>query len=171
MRHGNDCEVYRNYFRGTSGIRIFGDRHKIYENFLEQNAIGIHIGNGGAEVADGAALTSHDRPDDTVITKNILVDNNRQYIMARRNNGLGAPRTTFSENVIVGGDVVARIEGPYPDAVWKDNIVWRNDNVGSMPESGFKRVDPGQLTPEKLGIRVLSPADVGPAAKVVLSEK
>ena len=164
LRHGNDCKVYHNYFRNTAGIRIFGDRHEVYENFLENNSIGIHIGNGGAEVADGAAMTSHDRPDDCVIRKNILVNNNRQYVMAGRSQGLGAPRTTFAENTIVGGNVVAQIDGPYPDAVWKNNTVWNVTNLGSMPESSVKRVDPGPLTPATLGIRVLTSADVGPAA-------
>ena len=165
IRHGNDVKAYRNYFRNTAGIRIFGDRHEIYENYLENNSIGVHIGNGGAKIAEtNAPLTSHDRPDDAVIRNNILINNARQYIMARRNNGLGAHRTTFSENIIVGGNVVAQIDGPYPDAVWKDNIVWNNTNLGSMPESGMRRVDPGPLSPEQLGIRILTPADVGPAA-------
>lgn len=164
LRHGNEVRAYRNYFRNTAGIRIFGDRHDVFENFLENNSIGVHIGNGGAEVADGAPMTSHDRPDDVVIRNNILINNNRQYFMARRNNGLGAPRTTFAENIIVGGDVVAQINGPYPDPIWRDNIVWNNDNLGDMPESGMRRVDPGPLTPEMFGIPVLTPADVGPFA-------
>lgn len=167
LRHGNDCEIYQNYLSGTDGIRIFGDRHKVYENFLENNTIGINIGNGGGEVADGAAMTSHDRPDDCVIHKNILVNNNRQYYMARRSNGLGAWRTTFSENIIVnGGEVVAKIDGPYLDAVWVDNIVWNVRNLGDMPESGAQRVDPGVLLPSTFGMVILKPTDVGPAAKL-----
>jgi len=164
LRHGNDCEVYGNYFRGTEGLRIFGDRHKIYENFFEKNTIGINIGNGGAEVADGAAMTSHDRPDDCVISKNILIDNDVQYFIGRRSNGLGATRITFSDNTIVGGRTIARIDGPYPDAVWQNNIVWRTTNIGSLPENAVKRIDPGPLSPESLKLRVLSPDDVGPKA-------
>ena len=164
LRHGNECKAYHNYFRNTGGIRIFGDRHEVFENFLENNSIGIHIGNGGAEVADGAPMTSHDRPDDNVIRNNILINNNRQYYMAGRRDGLGAPRTTFTGNIIVGGNEVAQIGGPYPDAVWKDNIVWNNEKLGDMPESGMRRADPGPLSPEKFGIRILTPADVGPFA-------
>jgi poly(beta-D-mannuronate) lyase len=165
LRHGNDCEVYHNYFRGTAGIRIFGDRHKVYENYLENNSIGIHIGNGGAEVADGAALTSHDRPDDCVIRKNVLINNNRQFYMTGRRNGLGAPRTTFAENIIVGGDVAASIGGPIPGAVWKDNVVWQTKELGDMPESGVKRTDPGQLSLTMFNLKILTSDDVGPAAK------
>ena len=165
LRHGNDVKAYRNYFHGTQGIRIFGDRHEIFENFISHGNIGIHIGNGGAKIAEtNAPLTSHDRPDDTVIRNNVLLNNQRHYIMARRNNGLGAHRASFVENTIIGGNIVARIEGPYPDPVWRDNIVWNVGEIGDMPESGFRRADPGEITPESMGIRVLTPADVGPAA-------
>ena len=165
LRHGNECVAYHNYFHNTQGIRIFGDRHYIFENFIEEGSIGIHIGNGGGEVADGAPLTSHDRPDDNVITRNVLINNDRQYFMAPRNNGLGAPRTTFTENILIGGNVAARIGGPYPDPVWRDNIVWNVREIGDMPEYAFRSIDPGVITPESLGINILTPADVGLAAK------
>ena len=64
LRHGNDCLAYGNYFRNTAGLRIFGDRHRVFSNYFEGNSIGIDMGNGDGEVADGAELTSHDRPDD-----------------------------------------------------------------------------------------------------------
>lgn len=39
LRHGNDCEVYGNYFYGGSkssgGVRIIGERHKVYNNYFE----------------------------------------------------------------------------------------------------------------------------------------
>lgn len=164
IRHGNDCVAEKNYFRNTDGLRIFGDRHKVRENYLEQNTIGINIGNGGAEVADGAPLTSHDRPDYCEIRKNILVNNKVGYLMGARKNGLGATHTTFAENIIVGGETGVKIDGPNPGAIWKDNIIWKSASLGAIPESGFKQTDPGAQSPESLGIRILTPADVGPAA-------
>lgn len=40
LRHGNECEVYGNFFFGTSekdcgGIRIIGEDHKVYNNYLQ----------------------------------------------------------------------------------------------------------------------------------------
>jgi len=39
LRHGNDCEVYGNYFIGenkaSGGVRIIGERHKVYNNYFE----------------------------------------------------------------------------------------------------------------------------------------
>ena len=169
LRHGNDCIAEKNYFRNTDGLRIFGDRNKVRENYFEQNTLGINIGNGGAEVADGAPLTSHDRPDSTEITKNVMVNNRISYFMGARNNGLGATFTNFSENIISGGETAVRIEGPYPDAVWKDNVIWQAGSISYIPESGYKEINPGTLSPQKLGIPILTPADVGPASGNTLS--
>src|SRR4029453_8726572 len=100
LRHGNFNQVYGNYFINTPGLRIFGDDHLIHSNHFENCSIGINIGNGGAEVADGAPLTSHDRPDNCVITFNTLVNNTRNYFMQGRSNGLGATNTVFANNIL-----------------------------------------------------------------------
>ena len=142
LRHGNDCLVYGNYFRNTEGLRIFGDRHQIFSNYFEKNYIGINLGNGGAEVADGAPLTSHDRPDDCVITFNTLVDNRTHYQMSRRTPmALGATNTFFANNIMQGG-TAAKIEGPNPGAVWSGNIAWTITSPGDLPASGFSKEDP-----------------------------
>jgi poly(beta-D-mannuronate) lyase len=159
LRHGNDCLVYGNVFRGTDGIRIFGDRHRVFGNYLERNTTGIQIGNGDGEVADGARLTSHDRPDGTVITFNTLVDNARSYFMGRRPNGLGATHTVFAHNVIQGGGEAARIEGPYPYAEWHGNVLWRTAGPGSMPKDAYEIADP-RLVASDSGL--LRPGPGGP---------
>lgn len=143
LRHGNECVVYGNYFRGTDGLRIFGDRHQVFSNYFEGNTLGITLGNGGAEVADGAPLTSHDRPDDCVIAFNTLVDNGTHYRMsARTPTALGAQRTTFANNVIVGGGLAAKIDGPNPGAVWTGNLLWQTKGAGDLPEAGYVTADP-----------------------------
>lgn len=142
LRHGNENLVYGNYFKATDGIRIFGDRHRVFSNYLEANSGGINIGNGGGEVADGAPLTSHDRPDDNVISYNTLVNNGRNYYMTARTDGLGARNTTFVNNVIVGGGSAASLTGPYTGGVWGGNIVWQTNGLGALPASGLDAVDP-----------------------------
>jgi poly(beta-D-mannuronate) lyase len=149
LRHGNGNEVSGNYLRGTDGIRIFGDRNRVHDNYLQDNTGAIQIGNGDGEVADGAALTSHDRPDDTEITANILVGNRRNYFMSGRDKGLGATRTTFSQNVIQGGGPAAAIDGPYPGAVWRDNVVWQTA-PGSMPAGAYAERKPAITAPSPL---------------------
>lgn len=142
LRHGNDCLVYGNYLRNTEGLRIFGDRHLVFSNYFEGNYIGINLGNGAAEVADGAPLTSHDRPDDCVIVFNTLVNNRTHYQMSRRTpTALGATNTTFAHNILQGGGTAAKIEGPNPGAVWSGNIAW--DTIpGDLPRDTYTRADP-----------------------------
>jgi poly(beta-D-mannuronate) lyase len=142
LRHGNDCLVYGNYLKNTDGIRIFGDRHQVFSNYLEGNTIGINIGNGDGEVSDGAPLTSHDRPDECVIGFNTLVNNTTHYVMSGRTNGLGATDTTFVNNIIQGGGVVADINGPNSGAVWDDNILWNTGGAGDMPSGGYATQNP-----------------------------
>jgi poly(beta-D-mannuronate) lyase len=152
LRHGNDCRVYGNIFRGTDGLRIFGDRHLIFSNYFEKNTVGINLGNGGAEVADGAPLTSHDRPDHCAIVFNTLVDNATHYRMNRRTpTALGATHTTFANNLIVGGGVVAKIDGPNPGAVWSANMVWKTGPLGDLPAEACLAADP-QLVADANGI-------------------
>ena len=142
LRHGNDCLVYGNYLRNTEGLRIFGDRHQVFSNYFEKNYIGINLGNGGAEVADGAPLTSHDRPDNCVITFNTLVDNRTNYQMSRRTpTPLGATNTVFANNIMQGG-IAAKIEGPNPGAIWSGNIAWNIASPGDLPAEGFTTENP-----------------------------
>ena len=146
LRHGNENIVRGNYLRGTDGIRVFGDRNRISENHLEGNTGAIQIGNGGAEVADGAPLTSHDRPDDTYVTSNILVNNARNIFMTSRENGLGAMRTTIAHNVIQRGGPAAVIDGPFSGAIWRDNTIWET-TAGHMPPEGYAK-KPGVIPPK-----------------------
>lgn len=151
LRHGNENIVRRNYLRGTDGIRIFGDRNRVDSNYLEGNSGAIQIGNGGAEVADGAPLTSHDRPDDSYITSNVLVNNTRNIFMTARENGLGATRTTIAHNIIQGGGPAATLEGRFPDPIWRDNTVWETP-AGLMPEEGFSKKKPVIKAPRPLTV-------------------
>ena len=141
LRHGNDCLVYGNYFRNSAGMRIFGDRHQIFSNYLE-TCVGINIGNGDGEVADGAPLTSHDRPDNCVITFNTLVDNTRDYFMTGRTNGLGATNTVFANNIIQGGGAAAGLNGLYTGGVWGGNIIWETAGAGAMPAGSYDMINP-----------------------------
>jgi len=155
LRHGNDNIVRGNYLRGTDGIRIFGDRNRVTLNYLERNTGAIQIGNGDGEVADGAALTSHDRPDDTYITQNVLVDNARNIFMTGRDKGLGARRATVAHNIIQGGQPAAVIDGPFPDPIWRDNTIWQTAGGGSMSPDGLVEKRPVIRTPNPLTERDL----------------
>lgn len=142
LRHGNFCKVYGNYFINTPGIRIFGDDHIVFSNHFENCNPAINIGNGDGEVANGDALTVHDRPDRVVIVFNTLVNNPSNYVQSSRTDGLGATNTTFANNIIQGGGAAASIAGPYTGAVWSGNILYQTSGAGAMPSSGYTTVNP-----------------------------
>jgi hypothetical protein len=152
QRHGNFNLIYGNYFRNTDGIRIYGDNNQIFSNYLEGNTGGINIGNGDGEVETGADLTSHDKPDNTVVVFNTLINNNRQYYMTGRTGGLGAANTTFANNIIVGGGSAASISttGPYTNPVWAGNFIWQT-TPGNLPAGTYTSIDP-QLIPDATGV-------------------
>jgi poly(beta-D-mannuronate) lyase len=142
LRHGNKCKVYGNYFINTPGLRIFGDDHIIYSNYFENCSPAINIGNGDGEVADGAQLTAHDRPDRVLIAFNTLVNNKTNITQGARNNGLGATFITVANNIIQGGGPAASISGPYLNGVWEGNIIFNTNSAGDMPEGSYKMIDP-----------------------------
>jgi poly(beta-D-mannuronate) lyase len=142
LRHGNFCQVYGNYFNNTPGLRIFGDDHIIYSNYFEACSVGINIGNGDGEVADGSALTCHDRPDRVLIAFNTIVNCKGNITMGGRDKGLGATAITVANNIIKGGGAAATIAGPYTNPVWEGNIIFGTESAGDMPAGTFTQVDP-----------------------------
>ncbi|HEY0677662.1 MAG TPA: polysaccharide lyase 6 family protein [Chitinophagaceae bacterium] len=169
LRHGNKCEVYGNNFINTPGLRIFGDDHRINRNYFENCDPAIQIGNGGAEVAEGAPLTSHDRPDRVVIEYNTLVNNKRNIMQSPRKDGLGATFITVANNLIQGGEQAAVISGPMTSPVWKGNLII-DTKAGDMPEGSYKAIEMSSANDMRKAnamaqARVLDPQDVGPAHK------
>ncbi|UPK68528.1 chondroitinase-B domain-containing protein [Chitinophaga filiformis] len=142
LRHGNFNVIYGNYFINTPGVRIFGDDHKIFSNHFENCNPAINVGNGDGEVADGDALTVHDRPDRVLIAFNTLVNNPANIIQAGRTNGLGATAITIANNIVQGGGAAATIAGPYTGAVWSGNMLYNTNGDGDMPSSGYTTANP-----------------------------
>jgi poly(beta-D-mannuronate) lyase len=142
LRHGNKCQVYGNYFFNTPGLRIFGDDHLIYSNYFENCSDAITVGNGDGEVADGALLTAHDRPDRVLIAFNTLIDNKNNIIQSGRKDGMGATHVTIANNIIQGGGAAATISGPFTDGVWSGNILFKVKDAGNIPAEGYTMADP-----------------------------
>src|SRR5262245_30728518 len=143
QRHGNDCLYYGNYMQNTAGIRVYGDRHKIFNNYLESNSIGVNMGNGDGDVYNGAPLTSHDRPDDNILVFNTFINNSTHYQMGGRTGGLGSSNTVVANNIFQGGGNMASISrsAPYTGS-WSNNIRWQTSSTGNMPTTGYKTTNP-----------------------------
>jgi poly(beta-D-mannuronate) lyase len=142
LRHGNRCQVYGNFFIGTrGGLRFYGDDHKIYGNYFQNNRPAVQIGNGSANVPP-AELTSHDRPDRVQFAFNTLIDNHPHVVMRNRNGGLGAADLLFADNIIQGGRA-ASLRGPLPGVSWTGNVLWKTEDVDiEIPPGGYEASDP-----------------------------
>lgn len=156
LRHGNRCQVYGNYFFNTPGLRIFGDDHIIHSNYFEHCNPAITIGNGDGEVADGAQLTAHDRPDRVLIAFNTLADNTRNIVQDGRTNGMGATAVTVAYNIVQGGGPAAALSGPFTGGSWKGNIIFNTNGAGNMPSPGYITADP-KLVKDKTNAYHLQP--------------
>jgi len=150
LRHGNFNQVYGNYFINTPGLRIYGDDHLVHSNHFENCSIGINIGNGGAEVADGAPLTSHDRPDRIIIAFNTLVNNKSNIVQTARTNGLGSTYVTIANNIVVGGGPAVSIVGPALHHNAEGNIFFKTETTRDIPANSFVMKDP-KLLKDKTG--------------------
>lgn len=152
LRQGDDCAVYGNYFLHTEGVRIYGDRHRVFSNYFQENAVGVAIGNGAPAAADGRPNKNR-RPNDCIIAFNTFIDNTTHYLMSRRMpEALGATNTTFANNILQGGETAALIGGPYPGAVWSGNLLWHVATPGDLPAGSYIMEDP-QLTVGADGIK------------------
>ncbi|WP_157757633.1 chondroitinase-B domain-containing protein [Pseudalgibacter alginicilyticus] len=87
LRHGNNCEVYNNFFLAngqsfSGGIRVMGENHKIYNNYIEgtrakypnnsstNGLAGINIHNGILN----SALNQYYQVKNTTIVNNTFVN-------------------------------------------------------------------------------------------------
>ncbi|MDO8541842.1 MAG: hypothetical protein Q7S40_15505 [Opitutaceae bacterium] len=75
---------------------------------------------------------------------------------ARTPTALGATKTTFANNILVGGGLAAKIDGPNTGAVWSGNLLWKTRGAGDLPASGFTEINPG-LAKDAAGIDRLAP--------------
>lgn len=142
QRHGNDCLYYGNYLRNTQGLRIYGDRHKIFSNYFASNSIGVNMGNGDGDVYRGAKLTAHDRPDDNVVAFNTFIANRTHYQMGSRARGLGSSNSVVANNIFVDGGSMADISGRRYTGTWTNNLGWNTRGAGSMPANGYRMLNP-----------------------------
>lgn len=87
LRHGNDCEVYDNFFIANNklfsgGIRVMGENHKIYNNYIEgvnskKPDNSTSSGTGGINVSNGkpnSALNEYLQVKNVTITNNTFVN-------------------------------------------------------------------------------------------------
>jgi len=140
LRHGNDCEVYGNYFFANNnlfsgGIRIIGENHKVYNNYVEGvNSIkpdgsstktcgGINISNG----RPSSALNGYYQVKNAIVTNNTFV--NCDYGI-RMGTDVSSDLTLAPLNVTVANNImlnssnkaINQVTAPIGTSIYQGNI-------------------------------------------------
>ena len=153
QRHGNRGEFYGNFFfgegkAGIGGIRIYGQDHKIYNNYFEGLTGTGHdaaLQIDGGDVDTSGALNAHWRVYRATVVNNTFV-NNVSNIEIGANYNLAPVDSVIADNVITGsrGKLLNEVKKPV-DMTYAGNIAWPTGSatVGvSVPSGSVRAVDP-----------------------------
>jgi MYXO-CTERM domain-containing protein len=141
FRYARRLVVEGNFFFGIRGMRIYGQDHRIVNNYFEGNGNGLAVSNGAANgnylpierlliahntlVNDGIVGRSGDLPPQTVtIANNVFKKDSGTFV----SEGAGWVGTKYEGNIVTGGAA-----------------------AGSLPAGGYRMVDP-QLTRDGSGV-------------------
>ncbi|MDO7172979.1 chondroitinase-B domain-containing protein [Mariniflexile sp. AS56] len=116
LRHGNNSEVYGNYFFANNrefsgGIRIIGEGHKIYNNYIENTNYKKPGGSGSS--ATGGISVSNGKPSSALNeyyqVKNVQIVNNTMVncdLSMRIGTKINSDLTLAPENLIVANNIM-----------------------------------------------------------------
>lgn len=109
LRHGNDAEVYGNYFlgngrSGTGGIRVIGENHRVHHNYLQDLAgTGLSAALSVMAGLPNPQLTSHWQVKNANIHHNIILNCREGFSIGagkNRERYLSPVNTVFADNII-----------------------------------------------------------------------
>ncbi|CAN5483095.1 polysaccharide lyase 6 family protein [soil metagenome] len=173
MRHGNRCTVQDNWFfgrgkEGTGGIRLIGEDHKIYNNYLD----GL-VGRGFESAMPIVNGIPNSKPNEyfrvqrAIIAFNTLVNCEQNITfgigVGFRNRAEPAMNVVVADNLIVPRAAttqpIVQFDDKPIDTTWQSNVFF--GGVGGLPEevmqSGGARAINPQLHETESGL--LKPAD------------
>lgn len=151
LRHGNDCDVYGNFFFGTAskscgGVRIIGERHKVYNNYFQDlqgtsTRAAISAMNG----VPNSPLSRYFQVKDAEIVHNTIVSCKQAFAFGvGKNDELSlAPLDCVVANNVVdkvtGNDPIDYVDDPI-NISYHSNIV--NFDDLSISDLGIINTDP-----------------------------
>ncbi len=151
LRHGNYCTVEGNYFFGgyksnTGGIRIIGENHKVYNNYLtELSGDGFRSAISLVNGIPDSPLNGYFQVKYAVVAFNTLINNKRSFTFGA---GSSSQQSMPPINCIVANNLVETKYSPMityedtPDSLtWEGNIFY-GASLGIAEPNGIKLIDP-----------------------------
>jgi len=150
LRHGNDANVYGNYFIGnglpnTGGVRIICENHKVHDNYF-QNLTGKGL-SAAISIMDGLPnpqLTSHWQVKNAQIYNNVIINCKESLSIGAGKNAeryLTAENSSFNNNIIVTSQQAIHWVDDSVELKFQNNIVWNATDADKL-RSGFMKKDP-----------------------------
>lgn len=133
-RHGHGNSYYGNYFyktidkAGVGGFRIYGNDHKIYNNYFENIPGTIHIDGGDYDAGpdgsqyDSTVLTKHWRVYRAQVFNNTIVGSSSGIVISKS-------YTYTPVDSIVANNIVVGTDGPLYNEVKTSNTLFEG-NIG-----------------------------------------
>ncbi|MCC2686031.1 MAG: hypothetical protein K0R75_2930, partial [Paenibacillaceae bacterium] len=149
LRHGNGNEVYGNIIVGydlpdTGGIRVIGEDHKVYNNYVERTTdYGIKLSNG----YENSPIAGYRQVINADIYNNTLVDDDIGILIgAEVNNGvdnLGPKDVVIANNIVKSSSGVLIDQETAPiNMTYSGNIMYGTTLGISPTPSGITISDP-----------------------------
>ncbi|MGC0387542.1 chondroitinase-B domain-containing protein [Streptomyces sp. SAI-129] len=153
QRHGNRGEFYGNFFlgegkEGTGGIRIYGQDHKVYNNYFEGltgTGYDAALQIDGGDVDTSGALSAHWRVYRATVVNNTFV-NNVSNIEIGANYQLAPVDSVIADNIVTGdrGKLINEVKDP-ENMTYAGNIAWPTGSATtgvSAPSDSVRVIDP-----------------------------
>jgi hypothetical protein len=153
QRHGNRAAFYGNFFLGegkpgTGGIRVYGQDHRIFNNYFEGltgTGYDAALQLDGGDVDTSGALSAHWRVYRATVVNNTFV-NNASNIEIGANYDLAPVDSVIADNVVTGsqGELFNELMTPV-DMTYSGNIAWPTGSAtigATEPASAIERVNP-----------------------------
>ncbi|WP_328993154.1 polysaccharide lyase 6 family protein [Kribbella sp. NBC_01245] len=169
LRHGNFNRVEGNFIlSGSNGVRIYGDDHRITNNYIEEiEGSGIVLGSGNVRDhfpgESAASRRGNDAPDRVLIGRNTVL-NCGKGISGESHRVLPPLDCTIAHNLLIA-DSGTHVDMPFQEGItWRGNILWGDAADGNIPADGFIRRRRAHTWADEVRVRPLKAADVGPFA-------
>ena len=141
LRHGNDNQVYGNYFLGngkplTGGVRVYGKGHAVYNNHferLEGTGWRSALTLGSADVENQETILNYWRVEEVLVAFNTFVDNRSSIAIAPDANQPFAPKkAVIANNLIVSSLPEPLVSvGKPAEIIWIGNMVYTRGRSSS----------------------------------------
>ncbi|MFG3349883.1 chondroitinase-B domain-containing protein [Streptomyces sp. NPDC048018] len=159
LRHGNRSTVAANHLiGGGEGVRLYGNDHLVVNNYFGAlTGRALVVGSGttrdhhSGETAD--ERRGNDACDRAVIAHNTFVGNART--LSGESRAYAPSDVVVADNILVGGSGTLVDLPQGTGFLWQGNILWGTAADGTLPNAGYRRVDP-QLRLDTDGVHRLT---------------